>query len=61
MLGDEEFIKTIMDTHSTSDELSQSEKEEKKGNKQLKGDIEADYGSEDLEGEEGEEEDELDS
>lgn len=51
-MGDEEFIKSIMDTHSTSDELSQSGKaESEKESKSGKGGIEADYGSE-----EGEEE-----
>ena len=58
-MGDEEFIKTIMETHSTSDELSQSGRDESenegKPGKTLKGEIEADYGSEGG-SEEGEEE-----
>ena len=38
MMGDEEFIKTIMETHSTSDELSQSDREEQnRPGKTLKG------------------------
>ena len=63
-MGDEEFIKTIMETHSTSDELSQSGRDESENEdrpgKTLKGEIEADYGS-DIGSEEGEEEMEMDS